>query len=306
MEREFLVRGGNVVTLAVKPVLADRLYVCGRDGPEMTVRGSPDAIPRGAVLWCSAARGGGPLRARAFDGGLYDALRALAGHVGDGYEAELAELEADPARLREAPDRPVEIDRIRGHVERRGWELSSFASSLFEALRSWYAVIRAAAASPEGADERLAEASRFLRGVSVAPLSRRALPNAAVDVDAAVADIRAGRATLAAARLSMAERSLRMTFVRRPLESALAVMSRHAARGTEPDRDERARLAAAVARGRGMLFEKGKPLDAQFRRPVIIPAVVPRLTRVARLLAADGPLDLALARAEFSAGLAPL
>ncbi|OGL94884.1 hypothetical protein A2348_05350 [Candidatus Uhrbacteria bacterium RIFOXYB12_FULL_58_10] len=306
VERAFLVRGGNAVTLRVKPIREERLYVCSRQGPEMMVRGKPDFVESGAVLWCAAApENDGPLRARAFDGGLYDALRAIGGHVGDGYEAELARLGADPTRLREKPGRPFEIDLIRGGVEREAWALESFAAAFFDALRECHRVIRGDVTG-EPDIVRLERAARFLRGVSLAPFSRRALPNAATDVDAAIAALRVSRGDDAAARLSMAARSLRMTFVRRSLEGAFAEMARHRRRKTEPDREGRARIAAAICRGRGMLFENGRPLDDGFCRAVIVPTVVPKLSAVADLLMSDGPLDVSRACRDFSVALAPL
>lgn len=309
MEQDFLVRGGNAVTLAVKPIRAPRLYVCARAGPEMTVRGRVDVVPVGAVLWCVVPRDGdGPVRARAVDGGLYDALRLLGGHVPDGYEAELEGLAAAAGGEEAARDsaRPAEIERIRGRVRRDALALEDFAAAFFAALRGWHAVLRAAASAADPDLEAVERAARCLRAVSLAPFSRRALPNAAQDAERAAAAMRANDRNAGARLLSMAERSLRLTVVRRPLESALDDVARHKERGTQPSREERARAAEAIRRGRAAMFERGVPLDDGFRRRFVATTVVPKLSAVADMLSADGTLDTARAYREFSAGLAPL
>ena len=298
MDRAFRVRGGNVVSLSAKEILEDRLYVCGADGPEMAVDGQADRIPRGAILWCSRKHGSDGLPfTRSFDDGLYVASHVIGTHVDDAYAREIADGVA--------PARAVEIERIRRSVGRQAQALRTFAERLFDELRQGALrlrdlarVWRASAAVPpaEAIDAIVAKlegASRFLRGVCVAPLSRRALPNAADDVDAAIAHARDRKLADAAARLSMAERSLRMTFARRSLELPFSIVTRHQDRGTVPDNAEREFLAGSIVRVLGTLFEGGKALDFGFRAVRIVPTVVPKLSAVIDHLRSNNAYDAA-------------
>ena len=112
--REFLVRGGNTVSLRVKEWLSGRVYIVCEDGPEMITRSrsdrkdgpdaitgkKPDFIPRGAILVSNRKLGrGGKVLFMSYDKGLYEALRGQAKHVGDGYDKEWANIKVSRGSL---------------------------------------------------------------------------------------------------------------------------------------------------------------------------------------------------------------
>lgn len=298
MDRAFLVRGKNAVTLSVKPVLLDRLYVCSKDGPEMTVGKEPDRIPGGAILWCVVGPDhDGTLRARSFDNGFYDARRAIGDHVDVTYRKE---IEAGTT-----PERAVEIDRIRERVATHAFALDRFESDLFDSLAALEAFLRVtirdlpARCAPPDIAALLAESARYLRGISVAPLSRRALPHAANDVDAAIASLAANDVDATIERLSKADRSLRMTFVRRALEPSHAAASHYKATDTAPNPEDRAFLADTLARCRGRLFEDGKPLDHDFEGARIVSTVAPKLSAAIDHLRSKAPYNAAKTLADI-------
>lgn len=290
MDQMFLVRGKNAVTLSVKPILRDRLFVCSADGPEMTVGKEPDRIPSGAVLWCVVGPDrDGILRARSFDNGFYDARRAIGDHVDSTYRKEIA--------AGTSPERAVEIEVVRARVANHAFALDRFESDLFDSLAALDEFLqvtirdlRARCAPPDVA-ALLAEAATYLRGISVAPLSRRALPHAANDVDAAIVALGTGDVDAATARLSKADRSLRMTFVRRALEPSHAAVSHFLATETLPDAEERKLLASTLVRCRGRLFEDGKALDHDFETARIVSSISPKLSAAIDHLRSDAPFD---------------
>ncbi len=98
--REFLVRGGNTVSLRVKEWLRGRVFIVCEDGPEMVTRKKADRIPRGAILVSNRKMGrGGKVLFMSYDKGLYEALRGQAKHVGDNYDKEWQDIKVSRGSL---------------------------------------------------------------------------------------------------------------------------------------------------------------------------------------------------------------
>lgn len=161
------------------------------------------------------------------------------------------------------------------------WKVKSkYHDEVEQALRWWK---DGRVIDPERAEamaKRFEKSAGTMRSISVAPFSRRGFPRIAADLTDVVDALRAGRYDEAKVGLDKCRRAFKMMDARKALEEICTTASCVRKAKATPSSDEIQSLILDLDAIVDMLFENDKPLDFDFKNPVIEKKVIPYLNAV--------------------------
>ncbi len=207
--------------------------------------------------------------------------------------------------------------RISPRIATRAWDLTSIADLAWgvkhdlelevnQAMRWWKDGRTLDTDRAEAMALRLEKTAGTLRSVSIAPYSRRGFPRIADDLDLAATHLRQFKIPWVDPILDRCRRAFLMMDARKKIEEICTTASRVHKAKIGPTAADVWNLVRDLDEVIRMLFENGRPLDHDFKNPVIETKVIPFLTAVrAGAIGPDG-YNAKIVYAESKAAAQPL
>ncbi len=152
-------------------------------------------------------------------------------------------------------------------------------NQVLQALASWRDGRAPGAKKALSLADRLENTACHMRKLSLAPYSRRGFPRIADDLDEVAKDLRSNDRALAETLLHRCRRAFLMMDGRQAIEEMHTVAScLHKAKAKLSPEDIDL-LEKTIARVAELLRENGRPIDWDFKNPVIVDKVLPALRR---------------------------